>query len=113
MRVKEKGHSVILVDNQVDIPQFIAKIKQQYNNGLSQKNIIVDLSQSEQAIEQQDLLLFEEIAKGHNQTHHKSFVIVIPDVDFNDFDQELVVVPTLLEAGDIIDMDEIQRDLGF
>lgn len=113
MRVKEKGHSVILVDNQIDIAGFIQKIKQQYNNGLSQKNIIVDLSESQNNISQQDLLLFEELALSHSQTNQKSFVIVISNVDFNDFDQELVVVPTVLEACDLIDMDEIQRDLGF
>ncbi|MHC5310480.1 ribonuclease Z [Myroides sp. LJL116] len=113
MKIKEKGHSAILVNNQADIADFIQKIKDQYKVSLAHKNIIVDLTNHANDIVESDLLLFEQLALEHVNTAKKSFVIVIPDVDFNDFDQELVVVPTLLEAGDIIDMDEIQRELGF
>jgi hypothetical protein len=43
----------------------------------------------------------------------KSFVIVAENIDFNALPKSLVVVPSILEAHDIIDMDEIERDLGF
>jgi hypothetical protein len=43
----------------------------------------------------------------------KSFVIVAENIDFNAVPKSLVVVPSVLEAHDIIDMDEIERDLGF
>jgi len=43
----------------------------------------------------------------------QSFVIIIPSFDADAFEEELNVVPTLTEAEDLIDMDEISRDLGF
>ena len=43
----------------------------------------------------------------------KSFVIVVPDFDYNAIPEKLTVVPSLLEAHDIIEMEEIERDLGF
>jgi hypothetical protein len=43
----------------------------------------------------------------------KSFIIVAENIDFNSVPKSLVVVPSVLEAHDIIDMDEIERDLGF
>jgi hypothetical protein len=39
--------------------------------------------------------------------------LVAADLDYNQFDANLVVVPTLQEAFDLIEMDEIERDLGF
>jgi hypothetical protein len=41
----------------------------------------------------------------------KSFVIVVPNVDYNAIPDQLTVVPSLLEAHDIIEM-EIES-LGF
>jgi hypothetical protein len=43
----------------------------------------------------------------------KSFVIVISDTDLMQFLINLTVVPSLLEAHDIIEMEEIESDLGF
>jgi len=43
----------------------------------------------------------------------KSLVLVAESVDFNAAPQSIIVVPTLLEAQNLIEMDEIERDLGF
>jgi hypothetical protein len=43
----------------------------------------------------------------------KSFIIVISDLDYNAVPDTLTVVPSILEAHDIIEMEEIERDLGF
>ncbi|MDH6601158.1 hypothetical protein M2306_001852 [Myroides gitamensis] len=53
----------------------------------------------------------EELAIEHMENANKSFVIVLSEVNFNDFDGDLIVVPTKQEAFDLIEMDEIQRDL--
>jgi hypothetical protein len=39
--------------------------------------------------------------------------LVVQNIDFNKVPTSLSVVPTLLEAHDMIEMDEIERDLGF
>ena len=43
----------------------------------------------------------------------KSFILVTPEIDFNAVSHKLAVVRSLQEAHDIIDMEEIERDLGF
>ena len=39
--------------------------------------------------------------------------MVVSDIDFNAVPNKLTVVPSNLEAHDIIEMEEIERDLGF
>jgi hypothetical protein len=43
----------------------------------------------------------------------KSFVLVTSDIDHNAVSHKLAVVRSLQEAHDIIEMEEIERDLGF
>lgn len=40
-------------------------------------------------------------------------IVVTDSVDFNKVPSYLNVVPSVLEAHDMIEMDEIERDLGF
>jgi hypothetical protein len=39
--------------------------------------------------------------------------VVSPQLNQNDFEDDFIVVPTLQEAHDYIEMELIQRDLGF
>ena len=59
-----------------------------------------------------DINSFLNLSKVHKKAR-KSFVIVAQDIDFNKCSDKLVVVPSRLEAHDIIEMDEIERDLRF
>ncbi len=43
----------------------------------------------------------------------KSLVIVCENIDFTEVPEYLNVVPTMIEANDIIEMEDIERDLGF
>jgi hypothetical protein len=42
-----------------------------------------------------------------------SFVIVVNGIDADKVPDEIVTVPTISEAEDIIEMENIERDLGF
>ena len=44
---------------------------------------------------------------------NKSFVIVNDTINIDTVPDELMVVPTLQEAKDVIQMEDIERDLGF
>jgi hypothetical protein len=74
-------------------------------------NLIVDLS-SHLKCSLKELNLFLPIAKTFKK-NNCSFVIVIQDIDFNKVSDKINVVPTLQEAHDIIEMEEIERDLGI
>lgn len=109
MKVDQKGHTVTIKDTQGDFNGFVEKVTQQFKT-FEKSNVIIDLSSDE--ISENDLKVFLPLAKLHKKAK-KSFVIVASDLDFNAVSDKLVVVPSLLEAHDIIEMEEIERDLGF
>ena len=73
--------------------------------------MILDVTQ-DKAISNADLVHFKDLAKNHKKAK-KSMIIVTDTVDFNKVPNYLNVVPSVLEAHDMIEMDEIERDLGF
>lgn len=110
MKVEEKGHTVIIKDTQGDITAFKEKFEKEYNT-FKGRNIILDVLQDKN-VSLNDILGFIMLSNKHRKAK-KSFVIVVNDFDFNEVPDEMVVVPTILEAKDIIEMEEIERDLGF
>ena len=74
-------------------------------------NLIIDLSNNIN-IDLKEILLFSQIGK-ELKNNHQSFVIVYDNVDFDHLPNDLVLVPTLTEAEDIIEIENIERDLGF
>jgi hypothetical protein len=48
-----------------------------------------------------------------SEQHKRAKNNVISDLDYNAVPDTLTVVPSILEAHDIIEMEEIERDLGF
>jgi hypothetical protein len=60
----------------------------------------------------QDLSLFLDIATNH-KSNGISFVVICNNVDIDEVPDEINVVPTLIEAEDVLEMEAIERDLGF
>ena len=110
MKVSVKDKTTILKDTKIDVTAFISQLTSEINKFKTQ-NLIIDLS-NYGAVEKEQVLLFKSLSKTH-KAGKKSFVIVVSDADFNEFPDDFIVVPTLLEANDIIEMEEIERDLGF
>lgn len=74
-------------------------------------NLILDFSENIN-LELQEILLFSQFNRTHKK-NNKSFVIVGSDIDFDEIIDKMVVVPTLTEAKDIIELENIERDLGI
>ena len=73
-------------------------------------HIILNLSEVK-TLDEEDLdTLFYFSEMFRTETNH-SFVVVFPDYVPDTFPVELVGCPTLQEAFDIIEMEEIERDL--
>lgn len=96
----------IAIDN---ISTFMADFKTEFFS-YTDTNVIVDLSNINAS--ENEITLFEEYATLQAE-NELSFVIVLPVFDADAIDDEINVVPTLTEAIDIIDMDQMTRDLGF
>ncbi|MGC4039557.1 MAG: ribonuclease Z [Flavobacterium sp.] len=110
MKVDQKGHTTTIKNTQYKTAEFLQKLNNEYNSYRSQ-NLIVDLSFDKQ-LTMADVKLFLDMAKMHKK-EKKSLVLVADGINFNDVPAKLTVVPTVLEAHDIIEMEEIERDLGF
>jgi hypothetical protein len=110
MKVDQKGHTIVIKDTQGDFTSFLTKVTDQYKT-FENHNLIIDLL-SYNNLPTATIKLFLPLAKQHKK-NKKSFVIVTSDFDFNAVPDTLTVVPSLLEAHDIIEMEEIERDLGF
>lgn len=110
MKVDQKGNTVTIKDTQGDLVLFLMKFTHEYKT-FANDNIIIDISLHNQ-LSVKDVNGFLKLSKTHRKAK-KSFVVVAKDVDFNAFSDKLIVVPSLIEAKDIVEMEEIERDLGF
>lgn len=110
MKVDKKGHTTVLKETKGNIIAFIENVSNQYTTFKGQ-NLILDISHDKN-VTLNDIINFKDLSKKHNNAK-KSFVIVANDIEFNDVPEYLTVVPSVLEAQDIIEMEEIERDLGF
>jgi hypothetical protein len=110
MKVDQKEHTITIKDTQGDFTSFLMKLTHQYKT-FEKHNITIDLLYHKD-LGINDIKLFLPLSKQHKKKK-KSFVVVISDFDFNAIPDDLTVVPSLLEAHDIIQMEEIERDLGF
>jgi len=110
MRVDKKGHTTIIKETKGDIQLFLNSLTQEFHN-FKNENLIIDVSHDKK-VSVNDLLNIKDLANQHKKSK-KSFVIVADNIDFNDVPEFLNIVPSVLEAHDIIEMEEIERDLGF
>lgn len=75
------------------------------------EHLIIDFSENV-SINIEELLLFLKLSTSHRE-NGTSFVIVCKGIDIDEVPDEINVTPTFTEALDILEMDAIERDLGF
>ncbi|WP_264521606.1 ribonuclease Z [Flavobacterium sp. N1994] len=110
MKVEQKGHTTTIRNTQCSSAEFFQKLNHEYASYKSQ-NLIIDLSHDKE-VTMNDIKLFLDMSNKHKESK-KSIILVTDSINFNDVPSQLIVVPTQLEAHDIIEMEEIERDLGF
>ena len=104
------GNISIITQEKVSIVELVKKLDVIYSRFKSD-NIIVNLT-SLKTLTTQDVVEFLQISNQHRKAK-QSFVIVTDKIKPEDIPDELEIVPTMQEAYDIIEMEEIERDLGF
>lgn len=100
----------IIIQEKSTIVELVKKMQSTYPK-FKNDNVIVNLSVMTK-VTLQDMIEFLDFSNQHRHSKH-SFVIVTDKANLDEMPDELVVVPTLREAYDIIEMEEIERDLGF
>lgn len=110
MKVEQKGHTTTLKNTKRSCEDFLQLVSEQHN-AFKDQNLVLDLTHVPN-VNLKEVKLFADLSKAHKK-NKKSFVIVVENIDFNAVPAKMIVVPTHLEAHDIIEMEEIERDLGF
>lgn len=100
----------IITQEKVSVVELVKKLGVLYER-FKHDNVIISLT-SLKPIPLQEISEFLQISNNHRKANH-SFIIVSDKVNLDDMPDELVVVPTIQEAYDIIEMEEMERDLGF
>lgn len=106
----KNGNTTIITQEKASIIELVKKIDILYER-YKNDNIVVNLATLDK-ITSQDIVEFLQISKKHRKAK-QSFVIVTNRTNLDDSPDDIIVVPTIQEAYDIIEMEEIERDLGF
>ncbi|MBE7685131.1 ribonuclease Z [Tenacibaculum piscium] len=110
MKIQDKTNYIFISSQENNCTDFFLSFEKEYvkyqNNHIIVE-ILADFSPSKE-----NILLFLKYAELHQQ-NGTSFVIVVKNIAIDDFPEILNIVPTLEEAQDIIDMENMQRELGF
>lgn len=104
----KEGNTTTVFQENIELPKFLKNLNEFYSR-IKNDHLIINLF-SFSKLEADDILEFLDISNRHREAN-KSFVLVTDKVTYDEVPEEIVVVPTLQEARDIIEMDEIERDL--
>ena len=100
----------IITQEKVSVIELVKKLNVLYER-FKNDNIIVNLT-SLKPVTLENIVEFIQISNTHRKAK-KSFVVVTDKINLTETPDEIIVVPTLQEAYDVIEMEEMERDLGF
>ncbi|MGB5553308.1 MAG: ribonuclease Z [Flavobacteriaceae bacterium] len=104
------GNTTVVFQENTSLQKFLENLKEGYPK-IKNENIIINLFAFSK-LTPTDVIQFYELSNAHRKSK-KSFVLVTEKVSFDEVPEELYVVPTLQEARDIIEMEDIERDLDL
>ena len=110
MITNKEANTTTITQEKVSIIELIRNIESDYDK-FKNDHLIIHLTSLDEII-LSDITAFLSISSTHRNAK-KSFVIVSNKVDLVKIPNEIIIVPTIQEAYDIIEMEDIERDLGF
>jgi hypothetical protein len=110
MIFNKESSTTIITQEKTTVIEFVKGLEDKYTS-LENDNIIVNLFSLEQ-ISVDDINEFLRISNMHKAAKH-SFVIVTNKISYDEALSRITIVPTLQEAYDLVEVEEIERDLGF
>ncbi|MEZ4875522.1 MAG: ribonuclease Z [Flavobacteriaceae bacterium] len=111
MKITQHKNYTLLEDDHGAYTDFVPYVSEQVLTHFKGKNVVIDLLKYTH-ISLDELLLLLPLSNAHRARKH-SLVLINNAIDPDDIPDEMIVVPTLQEAEDMIEMEEIERDLGF
>ena len=110
MNIKHTENYILISSEENSFTDFFSIFEEKYST-FEKNHLIIEISDKLNTTDKEILLLLQyAIAHKKNGT---SFVVVYTYVNIDDFPETFNIVPTLIEAEDVIEMENIERDLGF
>jgi len=110
MLLENKTSYTLATADELSFDAFLKSFETAHNN-LKASHLILDLTNLE-PINTQDVNKLLDWAL-QSQNLKKSFIVIVENIAIDDVSEALICVPTLLEAQDTFEMEEMERDLGF
>jgi len=110
MQLKETTNYTLITSDEKSLKEFQKSVFKKIND-FETAHLILQISEDIN-IENKEFLLFLSVAE-QKQENGTSFVIVNATVNADNYPENLNIVPTLQEAEDILEMETIERALGF
>jgi hypothetical protein len=111
MQVDKREKFIILGDDEDNLKQFASFLEYIVPKAYKNDHLVIDLLKyDEMTLEE---LLYFLVLSNKQRAAKLSFVLVNKAMGIEHVPEEIMVVPTLEEAKDVINLEEIQRDLGF
>ena len=111
MKIDTHENFIIIKKTINNFKDFVFSLNPKSNVQLCNKNVIIDLLEYD-GFSLEKLYLFFELGAIFRKSNN-SFVIVNNQINLNDIPDEIMVVPTIQEAKDIIEMEIVERELGM
>lgn len=106
----KEGNTTIVFQEKRDLKAFLRNLNEAYPR-IEKDHLIVNLF-SFGPLTTQDIVEFLELSNRH-RGKGKSFVLVSDGISYEQVPDEIALAPSLQEARDIIEMEEIERDLDL
>lgn len=110
MKITETSIATIAKPENRDMVNIFDNLVKIYDD-ISSKNIILDLSNVKN-INNENLSVLLTLINQHKDKK-KSFVLIVNEAELGELDEKITAAPTLTEAEDLVEMENIERDLGF
>lgn len=110
MEIVKKDTFFLVTSKESSFETFFNEFEKNYTE-LKENHVVIQIS-SENNFDEENILVFLKYADLQQQ-NNKSFIVVCNDVNVDNFPESFNIVPTIVEAKDVIEMEDIQRDLGF
>ena len=109
--ISEKFDNHTYLKDEYDSPSKFARFLDGIYDQFKGENLMLDATHYPEFL-LDDALAFLPLSNKH-RAEKNSFVIVTDKISYEDAPAELAIAPTLQEGIDLIEMEEIERDLGF
>ena len=110
MLIEKKENYTLITSDENSFSAFYTSFLEK-EIALEKEHTVLQISNEINATNE-DFLLFLSNAEQKKE-NGTSFVIINSNINIDDFPDNFNIVPTLIEAVDILEMEAIERELGF